>query len=72
MHVSLSLRPGLEADVEVRACRSPARIVAASYIAASGETSSTSSRDGEDMVSWVSSNSTVGMTCASKCTIVKL
>jgi len=55
MHLSLSLRPGFAADVEARACRSPARMVAASYIAASGETSSTTGRDGEDMISWVSS-----------------
>jgi hypothetical protein len=53
MHLSLSLRPGLAADIEVRACRSPARMVAASYIAASGETSSTTGRDGEDMILWV-------------------
>ena len=50
MHLSLSLRPGLAADIEVRACRSPARMVAASYIAASGEAGSTTGRYGEDMV----------------------
>ena len=55
MHLSLSLKPGFAADVEARACRSPARMVAASYIAASGETSSTTGRYGEDMVLRVSS-----------------